>query len=420
MAHPSTMPPSARVLRTALCASLHLTLACNPDWHVEPARDAGLDASLGAGDVALAAPDSALAQPGEDAGAPQAMEDAGNYAEMLPPIMEAPANPEQKPQPKECMCSAPQVCKDGSLTECAQCTPTSAAACMGATPVCSATSFKCVECVEDGHCTKSPLGRACVENKCAPCTEDKHCKDSPTGPACFNKSQCVQCTMDAQCGPNGHCDTTAHACVACLSNDHCPESAPLCGADHKCTACNANAECTRFSKVCDAAAHQCVQCTSATEAAACGANACKPDHTCGSRRRTSVNTCLLCEADSECVSEHKCIAMRYGGAPAGAYCLKSGAGGCNAPYATPITRASVSGAPATPYCGIDETRASCPAVLSLMSSKQCGLLGAVECGMGGRCETVGLVANRCTYGCSRTANCVGDLTCPVGGGYCGQ
>jgi hypothetical protein len=409
-------PPLAALL------ALHLVACITPSVEdLAPPHDASVGPALPVdAQFPAPSPDSALAQPGEDAGAPQAMEDAGNYAEMLPPIMEAPANPEQKPQPKECMCSAPQVCKDGSLTDCAQCTPTSAAACTGATPVCSATSFQCVECVEDGHCTKSPVGRACVENKCAPCTEDKHCKDSPTGPACFNKSQCVQCTMDAQCGPNAHCDTTAHACVACLSNDHCPESAPLCGADHKCTACNANAECTRFSKVCDAAAHQCVQCTSATEATACGANACKPDHTCGSRRRTSVNTCLLCEADSECVSDHKCIAMRYRGTAAGAYCLKTGAGGCNAPYATPITRASVSGAPATAYCGIDETRASCAAVVSLMSSKQCGLLGAVECGMGGRCETVGLVANQCTYACTYPNDCPERRSCPVGGGYCGQ
>jgi hypothetical protein len=108
----------------------------------------------------------------------------------------------------------------------------------------------------------------------------------------------------------------------------------------------------------------------------------------------------------------------------GGYCLKLVSTGCEAPYKIPTpSRASLSGAAAAKYCGINEAVTTCEAVLALTKSATCTLDD--ECGAAGlddgRCETVGVDANHCTYSCSSDVTCPSDFPCGTTSGnkYCG-
>jgi hypothetical protein len=123
--------------------------------------------------------------------------------------------------------------------------------------------------------------------------------------------------------------------------------------------------------------------------------------------------------------------MSFRGTPRpGGFCLKTRATGCVEPFTvlTPA-RPSLSGAPPAVYCGIDEDATTCEAVLDLFDDKPC--TSADDCGAPGlddaRCEDVSGVPGRCTYGCSRAAECPGTTACGPGpardggssGRYCG-
>jgi hypothetical protein len=93
------------------------------------------------------------------------------------------------------------------------------------------------------------------------------------------------------------------------------------------------------------------------------------------------------------------------------------------PYGIPTpARISLSGAPAEVYCGLDEARTTCEALLELLAGSAC--TGDEDCGaaglMDGRCETVNFVANRCTYSCIAASGCPEGFMCPARPDtYCG-
>lgn len=98
--------------------------------------------------------------------------------------------------------------------------------------------------------------------------------------------------------------------------------------------------------------------------------------------------------------------------------------GCSQPYeAGAINRESVSGAPATNYCGLAEEFTTCAAIKDLTDGKVCS--SDNDCGSGsgeGRCETVNFSADtKCTYSCTGNAQCESGFDCNgiVGDKYCG-
>jgi hypothetical protein len=122
------------------------------------------------------------------------------------------------------------------------------------------------------------------------------------------------------------------------------------------------------------------------------------------------DVCEACIADNECPADHNCVPMEFQGeARDGGYCLKdSTVEGCNDnPYRslTP-SRVSLSNAPGALYCTINESFATCEAVLDLEADKGCSV--PEDCGApgldDGLCETVTATVNKCTYECSGADN----------------
>ncbi len=238
---------------------------------------------------------------------------------------------------------------------------------------------------------------------------------------------CVACLLDGDCtgGAATRCEPTTHACVACLGASDCASAtASRCDTtSHACAACAVNADCAHLAGTGVCEAGTCVVC-SVTDETACGANSCDPaTHACTTTPRGSVTTCRACRADSECASAmERCVPMQFMGASHGSYCLRQGAVGCMRPYTVPTpARVTASGAAAAAYCGVDEDATTCEAVQALTSDTACTAPG--DCGASGladgRCETVNLVANRCTYSCGLSSQCPSGANCGAGG-YCGS
>jgi hypothetical protein len=189
-----------------------------------------------------------------------------------------------------------------------------------------------------------------------------------------------------------------------------------------CTTDNNNADCSHIPSRPQCDAGLCVGCTVATEATNCGGNSCNPaTRTCTATPRLSRGVCQPCVADSECTpvdgATHRCVRMNYQGTDLGGFCLRA-VPGCAPPYSTGITRESLSGAASTTYCGIDQNMVTCDAVSALLRDASCANAGASECmAESARCETVGVLADRCTYTCSASGQC--PVGYPCGGGYCG-
>lgn len=367
-------------------------------------------------------------------------------------------------------CSATTPVCDLTLHACVACTKD--ANCPAATPACKLPGNVCVGCTSKAQCSASK-GVCAADNTCVECLSSSDCTYSAAKPACKTGTKtCVECVTSADCKDPTKtvCDTsptstTPNTCVGCLENSDCKDAAkPQCNAATKaCVACLSNTDCkTAGASKCDVTAgsptvntclpcsadadctqvtgktacligtasaqNQCVQCTVANETA-CGANSCNPKtNGCSSTARGSRKTCYSCVADSECGTTEgavdpnsRCVPMTFNGAAhgTGGYCLQraSSSAGCSNPYSVPISAASLSGAIAENYCGINQAATTCEAILDLFASKTCG--ADTECGggNGGLCKAISIVlpANRCTIPCISTAEC---LQSPAPGSTC--
>lgn len=233
---------------------------------------------------------------------------------------------------------------------------------------------------------------------------------------------CVECTANSDC-PSA-CDLSTLCCVECLTSADCSDEAtPRCSPDTlTCVGCSTDAHCSEADGRPFCVEGVCVRCTAATEASMCGGNSCRVSTgECTLTPIGTVPTCGTCRADSQCSDpDARCVAMNYQGGAIGAFCLRRTAAGCLPPYSTVIVGSSDSGGPSESFCGLDESVTSCEAVRTLLAGGGC--TGGPLCtNHGGRCETVGTVANQCTYSCSSASDC--PTTGPgstCGAGYCGS
>jgi hypothetical protein len=277
------------------------------------------------------------------------------------------------------------------------------------------------------------------KGQCAVCKVDEHCKDILGKPACQADVGCFECSADNKSACGGkkpYCKAGGNECVECNTAGDCKDAQKPACVSNVCTPCTGDGDCLG-NAVCDESdgpfKGQCVQCTPnpADETAKCGDKSCNPfTRTCTDRKRDDADICQPCLADSECKADHRCIPMDYDGAPhkpfedavgGGGYCLEI-APGCTRPYgASPINRASISGASATNYCGVNETKTTCEAIRAFGDACE-GESGpdAALCGAeGARCETVNSIANTCTYSCDDQLECGNNRNCIGSDKYCG-
>jgi len=299
-------------------------------------------------------------------------------------------------------------------------------------------------CRDDQACpAQAPI---CRDRSCARCTQHADCSRFPETPACGPEGACVACAGDQKslcAGSTPACDPATSQCVQCVDDADCPvPERAACTAGRTCGLCTDDADCARFGFVCEAESGTCVACRPATEqvdcridktcnpaTTRCAATACDPVRkSCTSNTLGSLSICRACVSDSECATDHRCIPLFFGPTTArqelGGFCMKIGSTGCAEPFrAPPIDgRTSLSGRAPEPYCGINETLTSCPAILALDDDKDCPGGMASSCDApGARCAAVNLGPNECTYACTNNRECPVSAPCngPAGAMYCG-
>lgn len=315
--------------------------------------------------------------------------------------------------------------------------------------ICSANTHRCEACVLDEQCQEYAVcnvetnrcacllgfqycGGRCLSldsvescgSECVPCPQVEHgdalCIERTCGVACDRGFFLCDDTCE---GPRG-------SCVECLESEHCTDrSAPVCDRG-SCAPCRTSADCDGFSDtpVCHLDTGTCVEC-STTETQACGNFSCDPEtHRCTQTPRRSLTSCQACRSDSECGLDHHCVPMEFAGNRRdSAYCLKLDSAGCDSPFTILAIKESISGAEMEIYCGINESLATCEAILDY--GEDCST--PADCGHpaldDGFCEAIEFeIRPRCTYGCEASGEsglpdgCDEMFSCGMSGGvYCG-
>jgi hypothetical protein len=190
-----------------------------------------------------------------------------------------------------------------------------------ATPVCDASTGKCVECTSDTDCGGNANKPLCVDNICVACNTSSILSTADARCAAKGAGACVQSgTEQGQCG---NCNPTNHA--GCTSDQLCCER----GGVATCVATSAS-ECTACGVTCNPTLSN--TCT----ARACGCGASGPC----SGQGTSLfctgtpGSCVACLADTDCKSaaaplceSNQCVACD-GVANANSRCQAKQAGAC--------------------------------------------------------------------------------------------
>lgn len=287
--------------------------------------------------------------------------------------------------------------------------------CSGALPHCGPAST-CVACLQSDHC--SAMNPVCSGNACVACTGSD----------------------EGACSAQGKvCETGGTRCVECNANSECNAEASRCE-NHQCKPCQVDTDCMGVmdgTTALDACFNGvCVDCrvdssNTKVDVGCTGNVACDPGmHTCTGKAKRSVGICGACLADAECADHHRCVEMSFEGdsiqpgGKSGGYCLLliSAPGDCPRPYrASPINRASRSGADVDSYCGVNEAKAACEAIRRFGADCPSGM--ASECdALGARCEDIN-GGMTCTYSCesANSVECPGGQSCPSGADpYCSQ
>ena len=288
--------------------------------------------------------------------------------------------------------------------------------CKGSTPVCDEATNTCVECLAKGDC-KSPK------------------------PACDAATNtCVECTATTDCEDRSKpfCDTTAKQCVACLKQSDCTSPAASACSAGTCSACTQDADCSNIAGKGVCQVGTCVQCTTSKESA-CNGKSCNPTtNACTTTAVNTVDYCLPCVADSECIGGNKadpdarCVPMKFAGAArTGGFCLRRAVKACSKPFTVQFSASSLSGAATEAYCGINQESTRCEAVVDFIAGTSCADGKDTSCGcardkdgkcsetgQGGLCKTVGGNPQLCTIPCEFGNECKGSLTCPSALSYC--
>lgn len=230
------------------------------------------------------------------------------------------------------------------------------------------------------------------------------------------------------CGTQ-YCNTMLGECVDCLDNSQCDTTTPFCsddpnrGAVGTCIPCMSDAECADRSAtpVCDESTGSCEICTLDTEGERCLGLTCTPTtpRSCNGRAPGSVDVCLACASDNECVHDGNsgafvslittCVDLGGGNG----VCLPVPAGGsCPTAFGTETSGVTVWGV-AVDYC----SPVSCSAIRDLVDGTSCTSVN--ECGDPGQpgpaCHPTGMY---CTLACAGPDGCPVGYTCNISGTYC--
>jgi len=173
-----------------------------------------------------------------------------------------------------------------------------------------------------------------------------------------------------------------------------------------------------------------VECTGATEAVQCDDKACKQSTgQCTDVARGTQLACQPCEADSECVTEARCVQYDLGDDPVGTFCFFVDGATSNCadmdsarrPYSKSTTLTSVDGVdgdflPITTCSAVQDATGVNPKNClntSIPDSSMCGVPNLDD----GQCATSGAAMGTCSYQCDANEDCpsLGSISCSGAG-----
>ena len=294
------------------------------------------------------------------------------------------------------------------------------------------SAHKCVDCVGTEGCSDAD-NPVCVNETCVACDDDIHCRDPDQHkclrqnhtcvecltradcpaerPACDEKTHvCVECFADTDCASGKHCLVPENRCVDCVDGWDCDDfNLGYCGPDYTCIPCVSGDNCAHFgaAKACDVETGACVQCL---DDSTCGENACiRTKHVCSTVKQGSLPACSLCDADSQCGANLKCVNLSFGGQASDTYCLYTRSLLSCAASVTSATRPYTRNLPATSvdgevgsYCAPQTTCEALRDASTPVGGKTCS--GPAACGLGVD-DAVCNSASRCTYVCTADVDC---------------
>lgn len=173
----------------------------------------------------------------------------------------------------------------------ADCTSSSA-------PRCDTSTRTCVRCLADVDCPLAslhcePIGHVCVE-----CVDDGQCTRSLELRRCDTAlHRCVGCGSAADCRFGDTCEPTTRRCVPPCAGGFCLMPGATCDkVRNVCVDCAVNADCRdKERRMCEPASGRCVQCTT--------------DAQCGVPRRHCdrlLGRCVGCRDQGDCLAGTAC------------------------------------------------------------------------------------------------------------------
>jgi hypothetical protein len=164
----------------------------------------------------------------------------------------------------------------------------------GAGLVCATTGAaagQCVECVDNTGCTRDPAKGFCVSNACTGCQGAGANACSGAKPACAASGaaagQCVECVDNSGCTANvAKSFCVSNACTGCTATlcagrtDGKTACASAGTFAGQCVTCTSNAQCAGTTPICASATDTCRACASDGECSGIGLGVCMADGHC--------------------------------------------------------------------------------------------------------------------------------------------
>ena len=172
---------------------------------------------------------------------------------------------------------------------------TSDGTCAQPTPYCDTSAGHCVQCLGNPNCGN---GRHCsATHECVQCTMDTQCGGMT--PYCSPGGGCVECLDMGNCGSGTTCDTNDYRCVAtCTTSTQCHAPTGVCNTTTSyCVQCLQSSDCTTLlGRVCDTTNDTCVECLADTDCTTAPRTKCD----------TADHACVQCLSASDCAMGQTC------------------------------------------------------------------------------------------------------------------
>jgi hypothetical protein len=140
-------------------------------------------------------------------------------------------------------------CVNYRCVSCASAATDGGKICSSSAPVCNHDTGACVECLENGDCTKDPAKGFCAQNRCVGCDDPEARASAIATDGGFSDggtTAATACVGGSLCMPSNAGNSKAGQCVGCRDDSDCTNAtAPICDTTKTftCGACSSDDQC---------------------------------------------------------------------------------------------------------------------------------------------------------------------------------